>query len=221
MSTVSVTLQFIAGPRHVAQLPASCQVEQIFKTAEEAFGAITKGGIKVVLRGSALPGDKPGQLVTLQDGDHLLVAPQRKGPSAEVMAAVNKAAAARGGSHAAGDDDDDRIELPANAARWEAVAVEWLRSRVPDWVLEWVVLVRPRRFAILVVFLAGCIAASRVGLGPVFILVSLIASIFLNLGQRRAGEVSAYSIFNRGVRRLPGQLDADEIDRQMRQGQLG
>ncbi|KAG2438778.1 hypothetical protein HXX76_005320 [Chlamydomonas incerta] len=138
------------------------------------------------------------------------------------MAAVTRAAAARGGAASGGgDDDDERIELPANAARWEAVVVEWLRSRCPDWVLEWVVLVRPRRFAILLAFLAGCVAASRVGLGPVFLLVGLIASIFLNLGQRRAGEVSAYSIFNRGVQRLPGQLDADEIDRQMRQGQMG
>ncbi|PNH12785.1 hypothetical protein TSOC_000321 [Tetrabaena socialis] len=46
------------------------------------------------------------------------------------------------------------------------------------------------------------------------------SGIFTNLGTRRAGEASAYSIFNRGVQRLPGQLDAGEIDRQMRQGQM-
>ncbi len=34
------------------------------------------------------------------------------------------------------------------------------------------------------------------------------------------GEMSAYSVFNEGVQRLPGQLDADAIDQQLRRGQL-
>jgi hypothetical protein len=35
---------------------------------------------------------------------------------------------------------------------------------------------------------------------------------------RTQGEASAYSIFNPGVQRLPGQLDADQIDDQIRRG---
>ncbi|GIL97576.1 hypothetical protein Vretimale_3201 [Volvox reticuliferus] len=154
--------------------------------------------------------------------DHLLVAPQRKAPSPEIIAAVTRASASRRNDED-DDGDEDRIALPPGVPRWEAAVVELLRNkaRCPDWILEWVVLIRPWRFAVMIGFLVGCVVSSRLGLGPLFILGCLIAGIFTNLGTRRTGELSAYSIFNRGVRRLPGQLDAEEIDRQMRQGQLG
>ncbi|GIL56900.1 hypothetical protein Vafri_12191 [Volvox africanus] len=220
-STVSVTLQFIAGPRQVTVLPSPCTVEEIVRNAQQAFGEVTSGGIKVVLRGEALPVDKLKHVVALKDGDHLLVAPQRKAPSPEIIATVTRASTSR--RHGEDDEDEDRIALPPGVPRWEAAAVELLRNqaRCPDWILEWVVLIRPWRFAVMFGFLVGCVVSSRLGLGPLFILSCLIAGIFTNLGTRRAGELSAYSIFNRGVRRLPGQLDAEEIDRQMRQGQLG
>ena len=38
--------------------------------------------------------------------------------------------------------------------------------------MEWVLLVRPMRAALLLVFLLGCFISSRMGVGPVFILVS-------------------------------------------------
>ena len=44
------------------------KVETIVKQAEQAFGSATAGGVKVVLRGVALPVDKPNQLVELKDG---------------------------------------------------------------------------------------------------------------------------------------------------------
>ena len=56
--------------------------------------------------------------------------------------------------------------------------------------------------------------------GPVYIIVSAAALIFLNLGRRKAGEASAYSIFNAGFRELPGQLNAAAMDGQLRRGQL-
>ncbi|EFJ48079.1 hypothetical protein VOLCADRAFT_81244 [Volvox carteri f. nagariensis] len=221
--TVSVTLQFIAGPRQVTELPSICTVEAIVHCAEQAFGTLTAGGVKVVLRGAALPVNKPNHVVTLRDGDHLLVAPQRKAPSPEIVAAVTRGSASSRVRHDDGDDEEDRIALPQGTPRWEVAVVEALRNRArcPDWILEWVVLLRPWRLALFCGFLLGCVISSRLGLGPLFVLGCLIGGIFTNLGTRRAGELSAYSIFNRGVRRLPGQLDAEEIDRQMRQGQLG
>ena len=48
---------------------------------------------------------------------------------------------------------------------------------------------------------------------------SIVAVIFTNLSQRKAGEASSYSIFN-NFRNLPGQLTADELDRQVRTGQM-
>ena len=53
--------------------------------------------------------------------------------------------------------------------------------------------------------------------------VSIMWCIFSNLSRRKAGDTrpSAYSIFNPGVQRLPGQLDADQIDGEIRQGRMG
>ena len=52
-------------------------------------------------------------------------------------------------------------------------------------------------------------------------MTSIFALILLNLGKREAGQFSAYSIFNPGVRRLPGQITAEDLDQQLRRGQLG
>ncbi|PNH12784.1 hypothetical protein TSOC_000320 [Tetrabaena socialis] len=65
---VSVTFQFIAGPRHVTELEAKCSVETIVRTVEQAFGAATSAGVRIVLRGEALPVDRPHHVVVLREG---------------------------------------------------------------------------------------------------------------------------------------------------------
>ncbi|KAH9611498.1 hypothetical protein KSS87_013631 [Heliosperma pusillum] len=52
------------------------------------------------------------------------------------------------------------------------------------------------------------------------ILATGFATIFLNLGHRQAGELSAYSIFNEDFRELPGTFNADRVDRDIRTGQM-
>ncbi|GFH14280.1 SAYSvFN domain-containing protein, partial [Haematococcus lacustris] len=76
------------------------------------------------------------------------------------------------------------------------------------------------RMLMLVLFCVGCLVSSKLQLGPVFILLCIITAIVTNLGQKKEGEVSAYSICNPGVERLPGQLDADDVDQQIRRGQI-
>ena len=71
---------------------------------------------------------------------------------------------------------------------------------------------------ILVWFLLGKVA-HRYEFGPIYLVSSIIAFIFMNLGERREGEVSAYSIFN-NFQRLPGQLTNEQLERQMIRGQL-
>jgi Uncharacterized conserved domain (SAYSvFN) len=56
-------------------------------------------------------------------------------------------------------------------------------------------------------------------LGPIYILGTMFAAIFLNLGKREPGQASAYTIFN-NFRELPGQLNADALDQQLRTGQV-
>ncbi|KAH9769677.1 ubiquitin-like domain-containing protein [Citrus sinensis] len=52
------------------------------------------------------------------------------------------------------------------------------------------------------------------------ILGTAFSIIFLNLGQRQPGDMSAYSIFNDDFRELPGTLNADRLDRDIRAGQI-
>lgn len=53
---------------------------------------------------------------------------------------------------------------------WPSLSVRrpWMRA----WVMEWVVLVRPTRVVALFGFILGCLVSNRLGLGPVFVLVS-------------------------------------------------
>ena len=73
-----------------------------------------------------------------------------------------------------------------------------------------------------IAWLAGGPILTRVApsVAPMYVIVSLITAIFLNLGTRKEGEMSAYSVFNKGMRRLPGQLTADDIDDAVRRGQI-
>ena len=77
----------------------------------------------------------------------------------------------------------------------------------------------PTGYAVLVAwFLFGRLASSQ-GLGSLYLVLSVIAFIFTNLGKRREGEASAYTVFN-NFQALPGQLTGDQLDRQMVRGQL-
>lgn len=51
--------------------------------------------------------------------------------------------------------------------------------------------------------LGGPLVAAH-GFGAVYVGASLVLLICMNLGRRKAGEASAYSVFNEDFRRLPG-----------------
>jgi hypothetical protein len=72
----------------------------------------------------------------------------------------------------------------------------------------------------LVVFFSGLHTADSYGLGQLWLVLAGFAGIFLNLrdGKRAPGELSAYHILNEGYRRIAGDLDPDQIDRQLRRG---
>lgn len=49
-----------------------------------------------------------------------------------------------------------------------------------------------------------------------WVVFSLIALIFMNLGERKKGEYSAYSVFNKGFRSILGTMTAEQLDREIR-----
>ena len=45
----------------------------------------------------------------------------------------------------------------------------------------------------------------------IFFILSGIYFIFTNLGKRKPGELSAYSVFNKDFKKIAGTMDADEM----------
>lgn len=64
----------------------------------------------------------------------------------------------------------------------------------------------------------GSRIAWRYDLGPIYILGTVLVCMFMNLGKRKEGELSAYSIFNEGAERLPGDGLGEQMDAQLRRG---
>lgn len=54
-------------------------------------------------------------------------------------------------------------------------------------------------------------ASTYVNMHVLFVSVSGILYIFMNLGKRKPGDVSAYSVFNKNFQKAAGSMDADEM----------
>lgn len=62
----------------------------------------------------------------------------------------------------------------------------------------------------------GWMVTNYLDFGSMWIILSLFALLFLNLGQRKEGELSAYSVFNDGFQQLLGTMNAEQFDREIR-----
>ena len=52
--------------------------------------------------------------------------------------------------------------------------------------------------------------------GSVFVMLSIVGLMFSQLGERKKGELSAYSVFNKNFENILGTLTAEEIDNHIR-----
>ena len=52
--------------------------------------------------------------------------------------------------------------------------------------------------------------------GTLYFMLSLFVLIFFNLGDRKDGEMSAYSVFNHGYRTIMGTMTAEQFDKEIR-----
>lgn len=169
--------------------------------------------LKLVKQGQPVDSDAAAQ--QLRDRDTLLALAAPKPPPQKLRDMAD------GGAE---EEDAEllRLRLPATAPRWQ----RWLagvllsRARLPEWVVAALFSLGWHWWLGLLAWVAGAKLSARWDLGPVFVVTSIFALILLNLGKRREGEASAYSVFNQG-RRLPGQLTAEDLDAQLRRGHLG
>lgn len=114
-----------------------------------------------------------------------------------------------------------KFELPANASLLQRQLAALLQNRLhcPELLLVILFAVPLRIWVSASVWLLCAPLAAKLDLGPLYVLATICAVIFLNLGTRKEGDASAYTIFN-NFRALPGQLTANEIDGQVRRGQM-
>ena len=63
----------------------------------------------------------------------------------------------------------------------------------------------------IVIWLSLLYASTYFYMQNIFFIGSAIYFIFSNLGKRKPGELSAYSVFNKDFKKIAGSMDADEM----------
>ncbi|XP_014507341.1 uncharacterized protein LOC106767040 isoform X1 [Vigna radiata var. radiata] len=167
--------------------------------------------LSLILRGCALCDMKNGDELSVQlnDGDSLIVAVKPKPPVKD--------------EYDNDDDDEDlKFRLPHSSSRWKKWLYTFLHDnlKLPDVVLMVIFTLSLKAWLLITLWFILAPVAHRWDLGPLYILATGFCLILFNLGKRQAGDISAYSIFNEDFRELPGTLNADRLDRDIRAGQF-
>ncbi|KAK4260265.1 hypothetical protein QN277_003407 [Acacia crassicarpa] len=212
VNKVEIVLKTV-GPARPSRLlvPSSIKVRDL-RGLIASNGRLPIDNLSLILRGTVLCDEKNGDDVYIQlnDGDSLIVAVKPKPP-------------VRDGYDDDDDDDDDlKFKLPRSSSLWKKRLYSFLHDnlRLPDILLMFIFSLSLKAWALTIMWFVLAPIAHKWDLGPVYIIATGFALILFNLGKRQAGDVSAYSIFNEDFRELPGTLNADRLDRDIRAGQF-
>lgn len=213
--TVDIVLRTV-GPTRPSRLRVSspvkvCDLRKLI--AEDKNLPIED--LRLVLRGNVLHdrgGNGEDVYLKLNDGDSLIVAVKPKPP---VKHLHNR-------SDDEEDDEDLKFQLPQSSSRWKRKLYSFLHDKLklPDILLMGIFSLSLKAWAIIILWFILAPVAHRLDLGPLYILGTGFVIIIFNLGKRQPGDLSAYSIFNEEFRELPGTLNADRLDRDIRTGQF-
>ncbi|QCD81457.1 uncharacterized protein LOC114175776 isoform X1 [Vigna unguiculata] len=208
---VEIVLKTI-GPARPSRLllPSSIKVRDLRRLVAGNVNLPIEN-LSLVLRGCALCDMKNGDEVSVQlnDGDSLIVAVKPKPPVKD--------------EYDNDDDDEDlKFRLPHSSSRWKKWLYTFLHDnlKLPDVVLMVIFTLSLKAWLLITLWFILAPVAHRWDLGPLYILATGFCLILFNLGKRQAGDISAYSIFNEDFRELPGTLNADRLDRDIRAGQF-
>ena len=199
------------------EVPDGCTVGELRRVAARAADISPWSRAKIVLRGAPLADD--AAVAPVRPDDTLLVASAPVPPPDQVPPSISSSSG-RGAPPASSsrrddvwdDSDDDTPEARAAPAR-----VALRRAGVPDLLARLLVAISWRAWITALIWLALCRLSHALDLGPVFVVCSGFVAIRRNLGDRKPGEASAYSIFN-GFRELPGAFNAAAVDEHVRRG---
>lgn len=212
MPNISVQL-VTTGAKHTVDVPGGCTVAELRRLVARQL-QLPAERLRLVHKGATLWDGRDDP--TLIDADVVLAFVSPK------IQAAQTSISRHGAPDEADEEADERFRLRLGASWLERRAARALqRRRVPDIFLPPVMyLLRPGVLIGTALWFAGAPLAARFSLGPIYVLGTILAVILTNLGTRKEGELSAYSVFNSGTRQLPGQLNADAIDQQIRAGNI-
>lgn len=208
---VEIVLKTIGpSPPSRLRVPSSIKVRDLRRLIA-SNGHLPIDNLSLILRGTALCDLKNGDDVRMQlnDGDSLIVAVKPKPPVKD--------------GHDNDDDDEDlKFQLPQSSSRWKKKLYSFLHDKLklPDIILMIIFTLSLKAWVLIIMWFILAPVAHRWDLGPLYILATGFCLILFNLGKRKAGDSSAYSIFNEDFRELPGTLNADRFDRDIRAGQF-
>ncbi|KAL6551286.1 hypothetical protein OROMI_021774 [Orobanche minor] len=190
---VEIVLKTI-GPARPSRLlvPSSIKVRDLRRLiATKDQLPINK--LSLILSGTALSDEKNEDDVRIQlkDGDYLIIAVKPKPP-------------VKDGYDNDDDDDDDedlKFQLPCTSSRWKKRLYSFLHDnmKLPDILLMAIFTLSLKAWIFIIMWFILAPVAYRWDLGPLYF---------------------AHSIFNEDFRELPGTLNADRLDRDIRAGQF-
>ncbi|KAH6817996.1 ubiquitin family protein [Perilla frutescens var. frutescens] len=210
---VNITLRTIGpSPRSRLSLPSTLKVEELRKLIAGTT-QLPLENMTLVFRGNVLHDSTNGEdsLVQLHEGDTVTVAIKPKPPAKHIQDNFDD-----------DDGEDLKFQLPESTSRWKRKLFFTLRDKIklPNMLLMAIFSLRTKTWAAILIWFILAPFAHRLDIGPLYILGTGFLIIFYNLGHRQPGDVSAYSVFNEDFRELPGTLNADRLDRDIRLGQL-
>lgn len=211
--SVEIGLKII-GPSPPSRLnvPSSIKVHDLRKLIAGNAGLPIEN-LRLILWGKVLHDNKNGNDVSvqLQDRDSIIVAVKPKPPAKHVRDGLDE-----------DDDDDLKFQLPQSTGELKRRLFTFLhvKLKIPDVLLLAIFSLSIKLWAVIILWFILAPVAHRWDIGPLYILGTGFAIIFINLGKRQHGDMSAYSIFNEDFRELPGTFNADRVDRDIRAGQI-
>lgn len=211
--SVEIGLKII-GPSPPSRLnvPSSIKVHNLRKLIAGNAGLPIEN-LRLILWGKVLHDNKNGNDVSvqLQDRDSIIVAVKPKPPAKHVRDGLDE-----------DDDDDLKFQLPQSTGELKRRLFTFLhvKLKIPDVLLLAIFSLSIKLWAVIILWFILAPVAHRWDIGPLYILGTGFAIIFINLGKRQHGDMSAYSIFNEDFRELPGTFNADRVDRDIRAGQI-
>ncbi|KMZ71399.1 hypothetical protein ZOSMA_181G00340 [Zostera marina] len=204
------------GPSRPTKIRIESPIEVVeLRKVVAAKGCHSLSHLKLVFCGRTLPDESTGgiedSVVRFEDGDTLVAAIMPRPPPKHL--------------HEDDEDEDDedlKFHIPESEKLWKRRLLYFLQRKMkfPDILLMVIFSISIKAWIGIILWFSLAHIVYRWDLGPIYILATGFAAILLNLGKRKQGDASAYSIFNEDFRELPGTYNANRVDRDIRAGQF-